>query len=61
MHGPQAVGDQGSYGTRMFSDYQKTDAYSGYGVEIPHGQSAAFNQPERTSVDASKANRGSES
>jgi hypothetical protein len=52
-----AYNDEGDFGGRQYSDYQKADGYSGYGVEIPHGQSAAFNKASVIYVDNSKADR----
>ena len=66
MHNSGAVGDAGESGDRQFSsnavDLQSTGYGSNYGLNvIEHGQSAAFNQSERVSVDNSKADRGSDS
>ena len=61
MHTPMPAGDSGQSGTRQFSDFQKVDGYSSYGVEIPHGQSAAFNNSSTVYVDNSRADRGSDS
>lgn len=66
MHDSGAVGDQGRYGDQQFSSASDDIQGGGYGSNmglnvIEHGQSAAFNQAERTSVDNSKADRGSDS
>jgi hypothetical protein len=66
FHNSGAVGDQGRAGNYQFSsatdDLQSTGYGSNMGLnEIPYGQSAAFNESERTFVDNSKADRGKES
>jgi hypothetical protein len=57
-HTPMPAGDAGQSGSRMFSDYQKVDGYTGYGVEIPHGQGAAFNNATTVWVANDRADRG---
>src|SRR6267143_1597105 len=47
----------GSFGGRQYAEFQK-NSNDGYGVEIPHGQSAAFNNASTVWIDNSKANRG---
>ena len=59
MHGSGNYGDAGSFGGRQHAEFQKS-ANDGYGVEIPHGTSAAFNTAETMYVDNSVANRGPE-
>ena len=56
----------GMFGDRQFAsnrtDLESTGEGNNYGLnEIPHGSSAAFNQPERLTVDVSRADRGKES
>ncbi len=52
------VGD-GNKASRAFATYEDATKMSDFNV-IEHGESAAFNQPERNSVDVGKADRGSE-
>ena len=49
----------GNRAGRQFQDADDMYTLEGFNV-IEHGQSAAFNQAERTSVDVSKADRGEE-
>ena len=44
---------------RQFQDWDDMYQMEGFNV-IEHGQSAAFNMAERTTVDVSKADRGRE-
>jgi len=57
MHEEMPMGDMGSFGGRQYAEFQR-NANDGYGVEIPHGQSAAFNVAETMYVDNSLAARG---
>jgi len=60
MHNSGEYGDPGSiYGGRNGQDFNYTAAKT-YGVQIPHGQSAAFNTAETQWVDNSAADRGPE-
>ena len=60
MHNSGEYGDPGSiYGGRNGQDFNFTGGQT-YGNQIPHGSSAAFNNPATTWVDNSKANRGPE-
>jgi len=61
FHHENATAGEGESGSRMFSDYQKVDGYTGYGVEIPHGQSAAFNNASTIYVANDRADRGQDS
>ena len=59
MHGEMPMGDMGSFGGRQYAEFQR-NANDGYGVEIPHGTSAAFNTSTVQWVDNSAADRGPE-
>ena len=58
FHSESATASQGTFGGRQYSDFQKADGYSGYGVEIPHGTSAAFNRAETVFVAVDRSDRG---
>lgn len=59
MHGEMPMGDKGSFGGRQYAKFQR-NSQDGYGVEIPHGQSAAFNTPTTVWVANGRADRGPE-
>jgi hypothetical protein len=59
MHNEMQMGDKGRFGGNQYAEFQK-NANDGYGVEIPHGQSAAFNTASTTWIDNSQANRGAD-
>ena len=61
FHSESATAGMGQWGGRQYSDFQKADGYSGYGVEIPWGQGAAFNQAETVYVAVDRADRGRDS
>jgi hypothetical protein len=46
-------------GSNQFAEFQQS-ANDGYGVEIPHGQSAAFNTASTVRIDNGVENRGPE-
>jgi len=52
-------GDGRRYGSNQFAEFQSS-ANDGYGVEIPHGSSAAFSNPTVQWVDNGRADRGPE-
>jgi len=49
FHHENATAGEGSFGENQYAEFQKSDQ-DGYGVEIPHGQSAAFNNPANVYV-----------
>jgi hypothetical protein len=60
MHDGGKYGDAGSiHGGRNGQDFNFNSGKT-YGVQIDHGQSAAFNTASTTYVDVSRADRGPE-
>ena len=57
-HSENATGGTGQWGSRQYSDFQTADGYSGYGVEIPYDQTAAFNKATTVYVAVDRADRG---
>ena len=57
---PNSNAGDGNKSGRQFQDSDDMYTLEGFNV-INHGDSAAFNQPERNSVDVSRADRSRES
>ena len=60
LQNENSVAGDGNKSGRQFQDADDLVTFEGFNV-IEHGQSAAFNQPERTTVSVDRADRGRES